>query len=88
MFLFIKDYLMSLATGSKLPLRPSNHSNIAKMLNDHKTSQTVARHEIKSRVETLVSTVLDEYLQRKPHRAANADFSKFPSNELSRALKA
>lgn len=79
---------MSLATGPELPLRPSNHANIAKMLNDRKASQQQARQEIKHRVETLASTVLSEYLQRKPHRAANADFSKFPSNELSRALKA
>lgn len=84
----IQDYLMSLATGAELPLRNSTHANIAKMLNERKVNQTLARHEIKSRVETLASTVLSEYLQRKPHRAANADFSKFPSNELSRALKA
>lgn len=79
---------MSLATGSQFPQRPSTHSNVTKMLNDRKVNQTLSRHEIKTRVETLASTVLSEYLQRKPHRAANADFSKFPSNELSRALKA
>lgn len=78
---------MSLATGAELPPRASTHANLTKMLNDRKASQTTARHEIKSRVESLATTVLNEYLQRKPHRAANADFSQFPSVELARALK-
>lgn len=79
---------MSLAKGAELPSRNTASAKMAKLLHDRRTNQSLARSEIKNRIETLATTVLDEYLQRKPHRAANADFSKFPSNELSRALKA
>lgn len=41
-----------------------------------------------ARVEHLTSEVVHEYLQRKPHRAVKGDFATFPTNELTRALKA
>lgn len=78
---------MSLARGS-VPQTTTGHPNMTKLLNDHQARQRLARQEITARVESLASNVLNEYLQRKPYRAAKADFSQFPTVELSRALKA
>ena len=44
--------------------------------------------DFQARVEHLTSEVVHEYLHRKPHRAVKADFAMFPSNELTRALRA
>lgn len=79
---------MSLAKGSEYPVANTQHANMSRLLADHQLKQKQARQEIQARVETLASTVLNEYLQRKPHRAAKGDFAQFPSVELSRSLKA
>lgn len=79
---------MSLARGSEFPTTTTAHPNMSKLLSDHQARQRLARQEIKARVEGLASNVLNEYLQRKPYRAAKGDFSQFPTVELSRALKA
>lgn len=79
---------MSLAKGAGFPVAQTAHPNFSKLLSDHRVKQQHVRQEIQSRVEALASTVLNEYLQRKPFRAAKADFAQFPTVELSRALKA
>lgn len=106
-----------MAKGSEIPQANSAHTNISKLLHDHKNKQRQLREEIKvisliivtlryaveqqvfirivfvflicqARVEHLTSEVVHEYLQRKPHRAVKGDFATFPTNELTRALKA
>lgn len=79
------DWVMSLVKGAEFPTgNGGTISNVHKLLQDHKSKQKLARQEIKSKAENLASEILDEYLQRKPFRAVKGDFSKFPSNELSR----
>lgn len=78
------DWVMSLVKGAEFPTGNGPNCNIHKLLEDHKFKQKLARKEIKSKAENLAAEILDEYLQRKPYRAVKGDFSKFPSNELSR----
>lgn len=75
---------MSLVKGAEFPKGNGPNCNVHKLLQDHKLKQKLARQEIKSKAENLAAEILDEYLQRKPYRAVKGDFSKFPSNELSR----
>lgn len=79
---------MSLATGAEFPQANTAHANMAKLLHDHGVRQQRKRQEIKERIGTLASSVMTEYLERKPFRAAAADCPLFPSVELARALRA
>jgi dynactin 1 len=79
---------MSLVRGAELPKSNTVQANFPKLINDHQNKQKLLRSEIKMKAENLASEIIGEYLDRKPHRAVQSDFSKFPSNELSRAFKA
>ena len=79
---------MSLAKGAEYPAIKSTHANITKQITDHQMKQKLLRLEIQGRVEALAADVVNEYLHRKPHRATKGELAKFPTNELTRALKA
>lgn len=79
---------MSLAKGAEFPHANTKTANVSKLLRDHQNKQRQMREEIKTRVEHLTAEIVGEYLQRKPHRVVKGDFAKFPTVELTRALKA
>lgn len=57
-------------------------------MSHHKCGNNEILIDFQARVERLTTDVVHEYLQRKPHRAVKGDFAMFPTNELTRALKA
>lgn len=79
---------MSLAKGAEFPHANTASANVPKLLRDHQNKQRQMREEIKARVEHLSAEIVTEYLQRKPHRVVKGDFAKFPTTELTRAIKA
>lgn len=78
---------MSLARGAQFPQANTASANVSKLLHDQRNKQRQIREEIKMRVEHLTTDIVNEYLQRKPHRVAKGDFAKFPTVELTRALR-
>lgn len=80
------DYVMSLVHGVAIPSSKQKSMNFHKILKDHKLKLNLERQQIKSRASTLASEILEEYLQRNPHRSVAGDFSKFPTVELKKAF--
>jgi dynactin 1 len=78
---------MSLVRGSEMPSSNTTRANLPKLINDQHNKQKILRGEIKMKAESLASEIIGEYLDRKPYRSVKGDFSKFPSNEVSRAFK-
>lgn len=86
-FLFVQDYIMSLAKGSAIPASNTKNGNFSKLIQDHRNKQHKIRNEIKAKAENLACEIVNEYLERKPFRSTNSDLTKFPSNELSQVNK-
>ncbi|XP_037922936.1 dynactin subunit 1 isoform X4 [Hermetia illucens] len=82
------DWVMSMARGSSFPTPKSPQGNTIKLIQEHQNKQRMLREEIKIKANQLAAEVLNEYLERKPHRATQGDFMKFPNVELTRALRA
>ncbi|XP_049537461.1 dynactin subunit 1 isoform X1 [Anopheles darlingi] len=81
------DYIMSMVRGAELPATRTVHGNVAKTIIDHENRQKQQQTQLRAKAEQLANEVMHEYLQRKPHRAAKADFAAFPSNEVSAAFR-
>lgn len=81
------DWVMSMMKSAAFPSSKVANPNVQKLVQDYQITQKLAREEIKERANQLASEVLNEYLERKPHRATQGDFSLFPTVELSQALK-
>lgn len=73
--------VMSLVKGSEVPASNSKHSNFTKLIQDHKNRQQKIRNEIINKAEMIASEVVQEYLERKPHRST-IGFAKFPTIDL------
>ncbi|XP_052870371.1 dynactin subunit 1 [Anopheles cruzii] len=82
------DLIMSLVRGAELPTTRTVHGNVAKTIIDHENRQKQHQTQLRAKAEQLACDVVHEYLQRKPHRAAKADFAAFPANEVSAAFRA
>lgn len=78
------DYVMSLVKGAEIPQSKTVHANIPKLLRDHDNRQRKIRQDIQHKVESIASEIMEEYLDRKPHRATKGDFSHFPTIETTR----
>uniref|UniRef100_A0A2M4A7S9 Dynactin subunit 1 n=1 Tax=Anopheles triannulatus TaxID=58253 RepID=A0A2M4A7S9_9DIPT len=81
------DYIMSMVRGAELPATRTVHGNVAKTIIDHENRQKQQQTQLRAKAEQLACEVMHEYLQRKPHRAAKADFAAFPANEVSAAFR-
>ncbi|XP_053697404.1 dynactin subunit 1 isoform X2 [Sabethes cyaneus] len=81
------DWIMSLVRGAELPATKTAHGNLSKTIADHENHQKHNQQQIKTKAERLVCEIMNEYLSRKPHRAARGDFAAFPSVELTSAFK-
>ncbi|XP_053670945.1 dynactin subunit 1 [Anopheles nili] len=81
------DLIMSLVKGAELPSTRTVHGSVSKTILDHENRQKRQQTQIRAKAEQLACDVMQEYLHRKPHRAAKADFATFPSNELSAAFR-
>uniref|UniRef100_A0A182Q6N6 Dynactin subunit 1 n=1 Tax=Anopheles farauti TaxID=69004 RepID=A0A182Q6N6_9DIPT len=81
------DLIMSLVTGAEIPSTRTVHGSVSKTILDHANQQKQLQSQIRAKAEQLACDVMQEYLHRKPHRAAKADFASFPSNELSAAFR-
>ncbi|XP_055549928.1 dynactin subunit 1 isoform X2 [Wyeomyia smithii] len=81
------DWIMSLVQGAELPVTKTAHGNLSKTIADHENHQKQNQQQIKTKAERLVCEIMNEYLSRKPHRAARGDFAAFPSAELTSAFK-
>ena len=82
------DWIMSLVKGAECPATKTVHGSVSKLIVDHQNEQTKIRHQIKNKAEHLAFEIMNEYLERKPYRAAKSDFAHFPSTEISKAFKA
>jgi dynactin 1 len=76
---------MSLVKGSEVPHSNTPHANFTKLVLDHKNRQQQIRNQIKNEAESLANEILQEYLDRKPHRSTTG-FAKFPTADLVRNL--
>lgn len=76
---------MSLVKGSEVPTANTKHANFTKLIQDHKNRQQKIRNEIINKAEMIASEVVQEYLERKPHRST-LGFAKFPTNDLVRQM--
>uniref|UniRef100_U5EZ92 Dynactin subunit 1 n=1 Tax=Corethrella appendiculata TaxID=1370023 RepID=U5EZ92_9DIPT len=83
-----QEWLMSMVNSAIIPTTKTKHGSVSKSINDHQNEQTKKRNEIKVEAENLAHEIMNEYLERKPHRAVKGDFAQFPSTELSKAFKA
>ncbi|XP_053668857.1 dynactin subunit 1 [Anopheles marshallii] len=81
------DLIMSLVKGAEIPSTHTVHGSVSKSILDHENHQKQQQTQIRAKAEQLACDVMQEYLSRKPHRAAKADFASFPSNELSAAFR-
>ncbi|XP_050068192.1 dynactin subunit 1 isoform X3 [Anopheles maculipalpis] len=81
------DLIMSLVKGAEIPSTYTVHGSVSKSILDHENQQKQHQTQIRAKAEQLACDVVQEYLSRKPHRAAKADFASFPSNELSAAFR-
>uniref|UniRef100_A0A182W1F0 Dynactin subunit 1 n=1 Tax=Anopheles minimus TaxID=112268 RepID=A0A182W1F0_9DIPT len=81
------DLIMSLVKGAEIPSTHTVHGSVSKSIVDHENQQKRQQTQIRAKAEQLACDVMQEYLIRKPHRAAKADFATFPSNELSAAFR-
>uniref|UniRef100_A0A182MM21 Dynactin subunit 1 n=1 Tax=Anopheles culicifacies TaxID=139723 RepID=A0A182MM21_9DIPT len=81
------DLIMSLVKGAEIPSTHTVHGSVSKSILDHENHQKQQQTQIRAKAEQLACDVMQEYLNRKPHRAAKADFATFPSNELSAAFR-
>uniref|UniRef100_A0A182S043 Dynactin subunit 1 n=1 Tax=Anopheles funestus TaxID=62324 RepID=A0A182S043_ANOFN len=81
------DLIMSLVKGAEIPSTHTVHGSVSKSILDHENHQKQQQTQIRAKAEQLACDVMQEYLNRKPHRAAKADFASFPSNELSAAFR-
>ncbi|XP_055613373.1 dynactin subunit 1 isoform X2 [Uranotaenia lowii] len=81
------DWIMSLVRGAEIPSTKFARGNVSACIVDHDNKQRQQQREIKTKAERLVCEIMEEYLQRKPHRAARGDFAMFPSAELATAFK-
>jgi hypothetical protein len=77
--------VMSLVKGSEVPAANTKHANFAKLVQDHKNRQQQIRNQIINKAEMLASEVVQEYLDRKPHRSTSG-FVKFPTADLVRNM--
>ncbi|KFB39612.1 AGAP004194-PA-like protein [Anopheles sinensis] len=82
------DLIMSLVKGAELPATRTVHGSVSKSILDQENLQKREQTQIRAKAEQLACDIMHEYLQRKPYRAAKADFATFPSNELSAAFRA
>ncbi|XP_055637858.1 dynactin subunit 1 isoform X2 [Toxorhynchites rutilus septentrionalis] len=82
------DWIMSLVKGAEIPTTRTQHGNVSKSIIDYENEQRRNQQQIKSKAEKLAYEVMNEYLNRKPHRATHGDFAVFPSTELAMAFKA
>lgn len=78
---------MSLLKGGEIPKPNTKHANLSKIITDNQVRQKKIRECIRTKAESLAVEIVNEYIQRKPYRASHGDLTKFPSNELTRALK-
>ncbi|XP_065076699.1 dynactin subunit 1 isoform X3 [Ochlerotatus camptorhynchus] len=81
------DWIMSLVRGAEMPGTHTSQGNVSKAIVDHENEQKRNQQQIKSKAEHLACEIMNEYLSRKPHRAARGDFAMFPSTELASAFK-
>uniref|UniRef100_A0A182J6P7 Dynactin subunit 1 n=1 Tax=Anopheles atroparvus TaxID=41427 RepID=A0A182J6P7_ANOAO len=81
------DLIMSLVKGAELPATRTVHGSVSKSILDQANQQKREQTQIRAKAEQLACDIMHEYLQRKPFRAAKADFATFPSNELSTAFR-
>ncbi|XP_058118563.1 dynactin subunit 1 [Anopheles ziemanni] len=81
------DLIMSLVKGAELPATRTVHGSVSKSILDQENLKKREQTQIRAKAEQLACDIMHEYLQRKPHRAAKADFATFPSNELSAAFR-
>lgn len=77
--------VMSLVKGSEVPATNTKHANFTKLIQDHKNRQLKIRNEIINKAEMIASEVVQEYLERKPHRST-LGFAKFPTADLVRQM--
>lgn len=80
------EWILSMARGGSFPSTNAKHVNVKKLLQDHEVQQRVLRTEIEMKAAQAASEVLNEYLDRKPHRATKGDFYKFPTVEMKKAF--
>ncbi|EDS39730.1 150 kDa dynein-associated polypeptide [Culex quinquefasciatus] len=81
------EWIMSLVRGAEMPTTKTAHGSVSKSIVDHENQHKRAQSQLKTRAEQLACEIMNEYLARKPHRAARGDFAMFPSTELATALK-
>lgn len=81
------EWILSMVRGATFPTSNTKHANIYKMLKDQEVKQKTLQSEIQVKAAQVASDVLNEYLERKPHRASKGYFSQFPSVELTKAFK-
>lgn len=81
------DWIMSLVRGAEMPATRTAQGSVSKAIIDHENQQKRNQQQIKTKAEQLACEIMDEYLSRKPHRAARGDFAMFPSTELTAAFK-
>lgn len=76
---------MSLVKAADVPAANTKHANFAKLVQDAKNRQQKIRNEIKNQAEMVASEIVQEYLDRKPHRSTSG-FAKFPTADLVRNM--
>uniref|UniRef100_A0A182JQ22 Dynactin subunit 1 n=1 Tax=Anopheles christyi TaxID=43041 RepID=A0A182JQ22_9DIPT len=81
------DLIMSLVKGAEIPATHTVHGSVSKTILDHENQRKQQQTQIRAKAEQLACDVVQEYLSRKPHRAAKGDFASFPSNELTAAFR-
>ncbi|XP_041766748.1 dynactin subunit 1 isoform X2 [Anopheles merus] len=81
------DLIMSLVKGAEIPATNTVHGSVSKTILDHENQRKQQQTQIRAKAEQLACDVMQEYLSRKPHRAAKGDFASFPSNELTAAFR-
>lgn len=80
------EWILSMARGGTFPRIDCQWTDMKRLLQKHKAHQKLMRDEIQMQAEHAASEVLGEYLERKPHRATQGDFHKFPTVVLKKAL--
>lgn len=80
------EWILSMARGATFPSTTAKHPNWKRLLQEQEVQKRVLRAGIQVKAAEAASDVLNEYLDRKPHRASKGDFYKFPSVALKKAM--
>lgn len=81
------EWILSMARGATYPKTNTKQPNIYKLLQDQEVNRRLVQNDIQIKAAQVASDVLNEYLERKPHRSRTGDFAQFPTPELKTAFQ-